>query len=329
MTYYMPTKLFMGPGAVSLNAKALKTLGERCFIVASPNAARLSGALDDAENALKANGIAYGAFCGMTQNPRLSDAMRAGLLAHDFGAGFILGIGGGSPMDAAKAVSVFASNPGLTEEGFYAKSWPNDPLPIALIGTDAGTGSEVTMVSVMTDSGGRKHSIHDERLYAKFAFGDAKYLSSMPREAALSCCIDIIAHCAESWFSVKAGALSRSFAVYGIRQAISPLEKMLAGEALGEGEMCALYEASILGGMAINLTGTCFPHNVGYYLTERFNVPHGIACAAFLEELLEFETDISESFYAETGVSASSLEGQRLGKEYHRRRDLEDIRRAL
>ncbi|MBQ3667990.1 MAG: iron-containing alcohol dehydrogenase [Clostridia bacterium] len=326
MNCYMPVRLFACDGAVVKNAEALRAMGRRAFIVCSASAAKNSGALDDALNALKGEEYEAQVFDGITANPRIEDVIAAGRAAHGAGADFILGIGGGSPMDAAKAVAVFAANPDMSEKEFYAKAWPIEPLPIGLIGTTAGTGSEVTMVSVLTDSSGKKHSIHDERLYARAAFGNARYMLSMKAESALSCGIDVIAHCVESRFSKKASALTRLYADEGVRMAIQPLERMLEGVNeltrtdfapalsdladdgfLTKDDVQALYEASLLGGMAINLTGTCFPHNMGYYLTERFHVPHGIASAAFLEDLLEFEDGISDGFYKQTGVKKARL----------------------
>ena len=195
----------------------------------------------------------------------------------------VVGIGGGSALDAAKAAAVFAANPGLDEEGFYRKAWENSPLPLLLVGTTAGTGSEVTKVSVLTDSRGRKHSIHDDRLFAAASFGDPKYTAALPRAITLSTGIDVLCHCAESWFNRNADELSRA----------------------------ALYDASLLGGLAICETGTCFPHNVGYYLTETRKVPHGFASACFLPALLDI-TQVkapacADRFFRELGIARGEL----------------------
>jgi len=281
MKLYMPTRLYTGRGCVKAHAAEIAALGKNCLVVTGRSSAVKSGALADAVSVLEENGIRYSVFDGISSNPTVSSCIKA---AQSFeNADFVWGIGGGSPLDAAKAISVFCANKGLDEDMFYAKNWQNAPLPIVLSGTTAGTGSEVTSVSVLTDKALKKHSIHDDRLYARIAFGDYAYTLSQPEKVTLSTGIDILMHCVESFLSKKADELSMSCAARGIKLVcdyLSPAPDEVAREKL--------YEASILGGLAINTTGTCFPHNVGYYLTENYGVPHGIACAAFLEEIISY-----------------------------------------
>ena len=208
MQFYMPTELITGEHCVAEHAPKLARYGKRCLIVTGGSAAARSGALRDAEEALRSQGITFTHYAGIEPNPTLASCQEGGRLANSAGAEFVLGIGGGSPLDAAKAVSVFAANPGMTEEVFYSAKWDHAPLPIVLIGTTAGTGSEVTSVSVLTDSAGKKHSIHDRRVYAALAMGDARYTMTLPRAATLSTGIDAICHCIESYFSKKADPFS-------------------------------------------------------------------------------------------------------------------------
>ena len=311
MEFYMPSRLVTGADCVQKNASRLAALGNRCLIVTSGSGARRSGALRDVEDTLEQQGIAFVLFDRITQNPALSDCQAGGKEAAAFGADFVIGIGGGSALDAAKAAAVFAANPDMTEGEFYSARWPNAPLPIVLVGTTAGTGSEVTSVSVLTDSAGRKHSIHDPRLYASMALGDPRYTLSLPRGVTLSTGIDAVAHCVESAFSRKADGLSRLFAAQGVRLAFPALTAAAAGEELTLSRREQLYEASILGGLAINRTGTVFPHNVGYYLTERYHIPHGFACAYLMAELLNHmdstAPEPAQDFFTACGVTEEEL----------------------
>lgn len=313
MFYYMPTRLFTEDECVLTHKDVLASLGDRCIVVTDKVAAKASGALRDVERALGDEGVAYVVWDGVTENPPVSACIEAGNVAAGEGAQFVLGIGGGSALDAAKAISVFAANPDLDEAGFYALRWANEPLPIALVGTTAGTGSEVTKVSVLTDRAARKHSIHDDRLYAAVAFGDSRHTHTCPASVTLSCGVDVIAHAVESYFSHKADEISRAFAVRAVRQAADPLASAASGSELDAEARRQLYEASILGGLAINTTGTCFPHNVGYYLTENYHVPHGYACAVFLPDMLtrvrQADPSYAQSFYAEVGMDEDALVG--------------------
>ena len=123
----------------------------------------------------------------------------------------------------------------------------------------------------------------------------------------LSTGIDVLSHCAESYFNRNADEVSRAFAVRGIRLLYAPLLGAAEGAVPGPESRAALYDASILGGLAICGTGTCFPHNVGYYLTENYGVPHGFASAHFLPALLrlvrEKDPKYAERFFRETGLA--------------------------
>ena len=109
----------------------------------------------------------------------------------------------------------------------------------------------------------------------------------------------------------KADEISRGFAVRGIRLLYVPLLAASEGATLTPQQREQLYQASIFGGLAINSTSTCFPHNVGYFLTERYGVPHGFACATFLPDLLHYEEDFdpsyTEGFYQEVGLKEDAL----------------------
>ncbi len=290
--FHMKARMICGAGCVGKNAALITGLGKRCLIVTGRGSARLCGALEAVEDALKTGNVAYDVWDGITPNPSVESCLRAGRRAAETGADFIVGIGGGSALDAAKVTGVIAANPGLDEAGFYSQRWARAPLPVVLLGTTSGTGSEVTSVAVLMDSRGRKHSIHDDRLYGTLSLGDPTFTMSLPRDVTVSTCIDALAHCLESYFCKKADDMSRLFAAEGIRQILDTAgDGDIFRGVLSYEQRERLYAASLLGGLAINSTGTVFPHNVGYLLTEKYGVPHGYASAAFLPELLAHAQD--------------------------------------
>ena len=291
---FMPVKLITGAGCVRASAKELAKLGDVCLIVTGKNSARASGALQDVTDTLDGNGQSWLLFEEIGQNPKLTDCMAAAEKAIEAKADFVLGIGGGSPLDAAKCIAVLAANPGLTQTQLYAFDWANAPLKIVAVGTTAGTGSEVTKVSVITTPDGRKKSFHNEAIFPTLALGDPGYTMSLPPQVTRSTMVDVLAHCAESFFSRSANHLSRCYAVEGIRLLL-PVFRMMAesdSEYLDYDTREKLYCASIYGGLAINVTGTCFPHTMGYLLTERFGIPHGTACAVFQREFYEYNKSV-------------------------------------
>lgn len=286
MKFYLPTRLFTGRGVVAQQADALAALGKCCLIVTSGTAAKRCGALDDVTAALKSRGVAYDIYDGVQPNPTLASCLEGGRRARELGAQFIIGIGGGSPLDAAKTIAVSAANPDLDADTLFRLRWTNAPLPIVLVGTTAGTGSEVTPISVITGDEGQKHPVNHEKLYATLSLGDPRYTESMPLSVTASTGTDALAHCIESYFNKTASDISRAFALQGIATLVPPLQSVAAGNIPTPEERDALYCGSILGGMAISITGTVMPHNMGYFLTERLGMPHGFACAAFLPAML-------------------------------------------
>ena len=298
---YMPVKLVTGRGCVRSGAKELAKLGGACLIVTGRSSAKACGALQDVTDTLDANGQRWVLFDGIGQNPRLTDCMAAAEMAIAAGADFVLGIGGGSALDAAKCIAVLAANPGMTQAQLYAFDWQNSPLKIAAVGTTAGTGSEVTKVSVITTPDGRKKSFHHEAIFPALSLGDPGYTMSVRPMVTRSTMVDVLAHCAESFFSRSANHISRCYAVEGIRL-LMPVFRMMARQGCENLDYDAreqLYCASIYGGLAINVTGTCFPHTMGYLLTESFGIPHGTACAVFQRDFYEYNKAVVPELAAE------------------------------
>ena len=298
---YMPVKLVTGAGCVRGSAKELAKLGKNCLIVTGKTSAKASGALQDVTDTLERNAQGWVLFDGIGQNPRLTDCMEAAKMAIAAGADFVLGIGGGSALDAAKCIAVLAANPGLTQAQLYAFEWPNAPLKIVAVGTTAGTGSEVTKVSVITTPDGRKKSFHHEAIFPTLALGDPNYTMTLPPMVTRSTMVDVLAHCAESFFSRTANHISRCYAVEGIRLLL-PVFRAFAEHGCDHPDYDTrerLYSASIYGGLAINVTGTCFPHTMGYLLTEAFGIPHGTACAVFQKEFYEYNKGVVPALAAE------------------------------
>ena len=282
--FYMPTEIISGEGCVKAHPERFRRLGRRCLIVTSKTGAKKSGALDDCTAALDAAGIPWTVFDQITQNPRLSDCQRGGEAARAFGADFLVGIGGGSPLDAAKAIAVFAANH-IPAMAVFDKNWPNRALPFALIGTTAGTGSEITPFAIMTiDETGRKQSFSREDTYAALAFCDPRYTWSLPKDFTVSTALDALSHAIEGYFGAKANLLSDAAALAAIRQIYPVLLQIetLEAEQITPRQREALYYGSLAAGMTLNHCSTCFCHTMGYFLTEQYGIPHGRACAVYL-----------------------------------------------
>lgn len=141
ITNFMPARVISGKGCLIANSGIFSATGKRALIVTGKKSAILSGALKDVTEVLKASDIEYRIFDSVEPNPQTKTCHFGGFTARAFGADFVIGIGGGSVMDAAKAVAIYAKNPQLSDADIYKRTVPSEKLPVILVGTTAGTGS--------------------------------------------------------------------------------------------------------------------------------------------------------------------------------------------
>ena len=284
---YMPVRVISGKDCLKRNEELLISRGKRCLILTGKSSAKLSGALDTVTYILDKNNIDYSVFDEIEPNPLTATCKKAGDEAFRFGAEYIIGIGGGSVLDAAKAVAIFAVNQDFSHADVYSRIIPSAHLPVILIGTTSGTGSEVTGVSVLTNSDtGLKKSISGADCYADIAFCDYSYTKSTNTDVRISAALDAFCHAVEAFLASSANDMVEMY----VKEAISILAPyILSGEFcdICDEDFEKLYVASIYAGLAINIAGTDFPHTVGYHLTEAYGISHGKACAVFMPELLD------------------------------------------
>jgi alcohol dehydrogenase class IV len=313
---YMPVKVISGDGCVIKNASEFKKLGNRCLIITGQGSAKKSGALDDVIKALELYSIKYDLFDKVGPNPLVSVCHCAGTAARAFAAEFIVGIGGGSAIDAAKAAAIFAANKSMQPMDIYSGSYANKALPLCFIGTTAGTGSEVTPISVLTiDAQNIKKSINFDDCYATIAFADPIYTKSCPYSLTVSAALDALCHTIEGYYALKGGDVSREFALIAAKllwKNIYNLNKN-PDSTPNAAEREELYYGSLWAGLTLNLALTGFPHPAGYVLTEEYHIPHGKACAVFLPAYIRHnalaDKALTDRLFAEMGCNIDELCG--------------------
>lgn len=308
----IPVKIISGRGCIAAHHAEL-AIGKHAAIVCGKHSAEASGALADVVHALGACGATYDIFDCALPDPPLTAAHEAGVKIHACRADMVIGIGGGSAMDTAKAAAAFAANPTLSPMDIYnAEAIANAPLPLVLIPTTAGTGSEANPYSVLTLPDGRQKKTYSGRgAWARVAFLDPRYTESMGRAGSVSTALDAMAHAMESYLSPKSNALSRMLAVYAgnaIWDVLSTYPDTFTPEMRDR-----LAYASCAAGAAISITGTGFPHPMGYSLTLLDRIPHGRACAAFHGDFIEYNqkspegAELIEAFAAGVGATPRLL----------------------
>lgn len=311
--FFMPTTVLSGENVVVNNSAVFNKLGRKCLIVTGGESALKSGALSDVIIALMTENIEYKIYDKITQNPLVSSCFDGAKTAREFNADFIVGIGGGSPLDAAKAITVLATND-LTIDELFNTSWKNAGLPLVLIGTTAGTGSEITKVSVLTiDDKNMKKSIAHNDLYAVYSLCDPQYTETLPYEFTVSTALDALAHAIEGYFSCNSDSVSDIFALKAVSVIVDELKILedCKNANIPTQTRENLYYASLFAGFTLNTCGASFPHSMGYVLSEDFNIPHGRACAVFLPEYIkrgqEFSAQKAKELEKSANMSISEL----------------------
>jgi alcohol dehydrogenase class IV len=285
LKFFMPTKVFLGKDCIIDNAVQMKALGKKAFIVTGKSSAK-NGALACVQTALQTSGIAYNVFDRILSNPSIELVREAAKIAREEGADFIIGIGGGSPMDAAKAIAVLAVNE-IDDTTLFSGPYPHPVLPVVAVPTTAGTGSEVTQYSILTDDQQEtKSSIANEVIFPKIAFLDASYTQNLPSHVTINTAVDALSHAVEGYLSAKATSTSSMLAAESMT-ILGQCLKVLDGKVDFEVREQLLY-ASMLAGMVIAHTGTTALHSMGYSLTYFRDIDHGRANGLLMYEYLEF-----------------------------------------
>lgn len=293
MNFNLPTEMVWGRGCIKNNISKL-ALGKKAFIVCGRNSAKACGALDDVTSALETLKIEYEIFNKITENPPIETCFEGGKLAHSINADFVIGIGGGSPLDASKAIAAYAADPELEMLDIFGDK-VKKVLPIVAVPTTAGTGSEVDAASVLTVSGKVKKSFKTADTYPNVAFLDAGYTESLNINYTVSTALDAFCHCVESYLSPKSTVISRMFAMRGAQMIYSALGDIAEMNKNIDLKLISnlrepLLAGASMGGIAIGTTGTGFNHPLGYNLTLFKKIPHGRACGVFMQQYFDYNS---------------------------------------
>lgn len=287
MFFYMPVKVFQEQNCIGAHARELAGIGNKAMIVTGKRSSKENGSLADVTTALEQNNTQYIVFDEVEENPSIETVMRARDIAIDQQVDFVIGIGGGSPLDAAKAIALMAANPKETQELLYEKRTANRALPVVAVPTTCGTGSETTPYSILTRHDKETKASISHYVFPEFAFIDGKYMRNMSHSVLAATAIDALGHFVESYVNVKASPFNRMLCEYGLKIWAKNKEVILGERSAGEEENQDLLLASTIAGMAISHTGTSLPHGLSYKITYNMGTPHGKAVGIFLAAYLE------------------------------------------
>lgn len=322
-----PTRVFYGWGASSRTGERLAELGVARALLVSDPGVQDAGIVDAVAENVRAVGAETFVYAETRPNPTIRNVEDALAVWREEGCDGIVGLGGGSSMDAAKGVGIVAANGGRIEDYTGRERVPNDLPPLVCLPTTCGTGSEVTFNAVISDVEKRtKLPYVSRRLAPRVALVDPELVTKAPAGVIAATGADALAHAVESYINRGADPLLDAINLGAIRligRYLRPAVLERDREAIGHMSL-----ASTMAGIAFNMNANAIVHAASTPVTAKYEVPHGVANAIFMPAGLAFCLPTSAERLADIaealGEDVSELDPERAGE-----RGVEAVRRLL
>lgn len=280
--FVLPTKIMMAPGLSQQTGEHLKSLGLQRVLVVTDPGIKAAGILTPIYNSLKEAGIEFHETTEVKPNPRSEDCNRIAVAYQSAGIEGLVAVGGGSAMDAAKAIAVLLTHEGRIEDYEGENKLQRAPLPLVAIPTTAGTGSEVTFFSVITDSQRQyKMSLLDVRLAPTLALLDSDITAQLPPAIAAATGMDALTHAIEAYTCQVANPISDGLALHAIRLISQHLIEAVEQPDNANAREQMLI-ASLIAGMAFGNADIASVHCISEAIGGMYDTPHGVANSIFL-----------------------------------------------
>lgn len=288
--YFIPTKIYFENGS---SQKIVEVIGitkqDRALLVADPSIIKV-GLIEGIAGAFNKAGVQFSIFEKIEPNPKAEAVELGAEMARGEGTTLIVGIGGGSALDTAKGIALRAKNEGFIME--YSREGTrvieNRPLPIVAIPTTAGTGSEVTSVSVITDTRqNRKLVVASPFLFPKVALLDPLLTKTLPPRITAETGMDALTHAIESFTTLNEEPITDALSMGAIRLIANALYRAVAnGDDLEARSRMLL--GSTMAGMAFGVAGLGIAHSTAHALGGKLGIAHGLANAIMLPHVMRY-----------------------------------------
>ena len=291
--YLQPVEIYFGNGRIQEIGELAAKIGCQKGLLVSDKFFAGSGLAD--EILKKSKGTLCGIFSDLSPTPDVTEVDACAKIIREGGYDFLAALGGGSAMDCAKAASMI----GMTKDSIRkyhgtGEAVPEAHLPLIAIPTTAGTGSEVTCVSVLTDhANGKKSPIVSNSFYPVYALIDPELTYSMPPKVTAGTGIDVLAHALEGFWSKGHQPICDACALHASKLVLENLFTAYENpkDAAAREKMA---EASVIAGLAFTLPKTTASHACSFPLTNLLHIPHGEACGLTLDYFLRINADAEE-----------------------------------
>lgn len=304
--FTLPRDIYHGKGSIDV-LKEIK--GKKAMIVMGGGSMRKFGFLQKVENNLKEAGLEVMVFEGVESDPSVETVMEGAEAMRKFNPDWIVGLGGGSPIDAAKAMWIFYEYPDFTfEEAIVPFKLPKlrKKAKFIAIASTSGTATEVTAFSVITDYKAKiKYPIADFNITPDIAIVDPDLAETMPPKLVAHTGMDAMTHAIEAYVSTNADNFTDPLALKAIEMVRDNIKNSYDGDKFARSEM---HDAQCLAGMAFSNVSLGIVHSMAHKIGGVFHVPHGCANAILLPSVIEFNSKVCVERYAKI-ASVLGLDG--------------------
>lgn len=297
ISYFFPGVVLMGAGALQSIPDAVENLQVKKALVITDQVLVDLKVVKKVTDVLEKAGYAFVIFSDVKPNPTVKNVHAAYAALQENDCDFIVSIGGGSPQDTAKGVSILATNKGVITDYNGVNLSKHKGMPIVAVNTTAGTASEATINYVITDEERKvKMVIVDKNSIATVAVNDADLMVDMPKSLTAATGMDALTHAIEGYITVGATQFSDMFNLEAIRVISNSLKK-----AVDEGKDVAAREAMAYGqfvtGMGFSNCGLGIVHSMAHQLGGYYDLPHGVCNAILLPHVMEYNMEVAKSKY--------------------------------
>lgn len=304
--FKIPQLVISGVGAAKEVGSLAKRWGRKALIVTDHNLEKI-GLLDEIKNSLEMAQISWATYNQVTSEPTDLHVDQGVKILRESGSDFLLAVGGGSPIDAAKAIAILFSNGGRISDYMGPNKIPNPGPPLLAIPTTAGTGSEVTQFTIITDtSRDIKMFIASLYLIPQVALLDPLMTLPMPPKITAATGIDALTHAIEAYVSIKSQPLTDVLALEAIRLISGNLRQAWSNSDNLEARTNMMIGA-LQAGMAFSNSSVALVHGMARPIGAYFHVPHGISNAVLLPTVIEFSIPGNPQRYADIAAAMGEI----------------------
>ena len=311
--FIVPGQIITGSGALDMAEATLGQLGKKAMIVTDKVMIQL-GNCEKVENALKNQGVAYTIYSEVVGEP--TDIMvENGLkLYKEEGCDFLVALGGGSPIDTMKAIGSLVVNGGSISD-YMGKIIDVEMPPMVAIPTTAGTGSEATQFTIITDTKKDiKMLLKGKVLMPSLAISDPQFTMTAPPKITAATGLDALCHAVEAYTSNKAQTLSDTFAMSAVKRIFKYLPTAFH-DGKNEEARIQMAVAALEAGIAFNNASVTLIHGMSRPIGALFHVAHGLSNAMLLKECLSFALEGAYDRFADLGRAVGVATAEDSDKE--------------